>query len=337
MIRLERRPERDTAAFDVVFRELPARARAGLDNACVAPPETWQRFLDANVPFPTAFWIAASDGRPCGRIGASLSPTRPGVGTLGFFEVAPGSGADAVASALVEAARAWLRARGARQVYGPVNFSTWFAYRLRTDHEPRAFLWEPTNPPSYVGHLQAAGLAEVATYHTEAVRGTAGLAAASAPAHAAALATGFRFEALAGPALAESMGTLHALSLAGFADNFLFEPISLTMFEALYAPVLTAARVFAHMVRAPDGAPAGFFFGFAQGEALVCKTATVLPAYRGRGLSNALLHLTCRDGAAAGLSDCIMACVKAGNRSEAYGRRAPRLWRHTYALYGQAL
>ena len=86
------------------------------------------------------------------------------LGQVGFFE----SEDDAEAArALFEAAFMWLRARGARQVTGPMNGGAHRAHRLMTRGFERApFLFEPRNPAYYPRLFESAGFAPVHTWRT---------------------------------------------------------------------------------------------------------------------------------------------------------------------------
>lgn len=71
------------------------------------------------------FFLALRDGRPAGRISAQLCQLRSaryqdGVGQFGMLEAEDDA---EVMAALVDAAGAWLRQRGARHIQGPFNLS----------------------------------------------------------------------------------------------------------------------------------------------------------------------------------------------------------------------
>ena len=104
------------------------------------------------------------DGRPVGRIGASLNPrlvdrTGAVIGQVGYFECVNDAG---VAGALIEAGIAWLRAQGAGEIIGPMNGGAHRTHRLMTrgfDHEP--FLFEPRNPPYYPALFEGCGFTPI--------------------------------------------------------------------------------------------------------------------------------------------------------------------------------
>ncbi len=106
-----------------------ARRLRGAEPCWVAPLEVERRLhLGPGNPYfrhaEAGFFVAWRDGAPVGRISAQLDslaqPTDgPRVGHFGFLEAAD----QAVMAALFEAAEAWLRARGAGRVVGPLSLS----------------------------------------------------------------------------------------------------------------------------------------------------------------------------------------------------------------------
>lgn len=297
----------------------------------------WARFLDLAPHGFAEFWVAFDGETPVGRVGASLMPSYPGTGAIGFFEVV-GARAD-VAKALLEAAEAWLKGKGVQQAVGPMNLNTWFPYRLRTDSHSESFGWEPNNPREYPQFFEAAGYSVCEHYHTVGSAGLGAYAEKTKGAYEAALAEGFTFRPFDGPNfLDREIPPLFELSMAGFKDNFLFEPITVQQFRELYVPIVKKMDFScAFFALSPEGKEAGFFFAFPDTSYLVFKSATVLDSYRGKGLSTAMTYLAAREGVARGLENFISALVRTGNRSESYAKKAAALWDHHYALYQKSL
>ncbi|MGH7323970.1 MAG: GNAT family N-acetyltransferase [Candidatus Rokuibacteriota bacterium] len=341
----------DQADFVEVFAELPGRARRDPYRAGLPPATWWTALLD--LPRPREFWIAETGGRAVGRVGASLSLTFPATGYLGFFELDVNDLArDAVAGALLDTARAWLGERGVRTIYGPLDLATWFNYRFRVpaegsaDEEAEAsFAWEPVNPPEYARWFAEAGFREAERYCSVGFRiddpalvdlvvATTGLA------HDQARDKGLSFRPLDAARLEAELAVLYALSMEAFGENFLFEPIPLEVFRALYvAGVARLAEPLIHFVLDPQGREAGFVFAFIDRGYAVIKTIAVRPQFRGRKVSTALMHLVFRDAAARGLHRAIAALVKTDSTSAILAARHERVqaWRHEYALYEQCL
>src|SRR5438093_1864997 len=101
-----------------------------------------------------------SGGRLAGRIVALLNPRLADasgqvVGQVGYFEAIDD---EQVAAGLFGAAFEWLRAAGAREVWGPMNGGAHRTHRLMTSgFDRRPYLFEPRNPPYYPRLFERAG------------------------------------------------------------------------------------------------------------------------------------------------------------------------------------
>ena len=108
-----------------------------------------------------------SDGRLVGRIAAIVNDgltigNGQVVGQVGYFEAVDD---DEVASNLFGAAFDWLRARGVRHVWGPMNGAAHRSHRLMTagfDRTP--FLFEPRNPAYYPALFERIGFTPCYTW-----------------------------------------------------------------------------------------------------------------------------------------------------------------------------
>jgi GNAT superfamily N-acetyltransferase len=113
-------------------------------------------------------FLALDQGGPTGRLAAFVNPrlTHDGepVGTVGLFEVLEDPD---TSERLLAAAFDWLRARGIRRVWGPMNFTIFHGYRFMTRGFERVpFYGEPYNRPSYPGHFERAGFRPMATWYS---------------------------------------------------------------------------------------------------------------------------------------------------------------------------
>jgi GNAT superfamily N-acetyltransferase len=111
-----------------------------------------------------ALWLALRGGRPVGRIAAIENRAHnefhgDRVGFFGFFETLDDQDA---ATALLDTAAAWLRARGLTVMRGPVSPSTNHECGLLVDgFESHPTFMTSWNPQYYAGLLEGAGLAGV--------------------------------------------------------------------------------------------------------------------------------------------------------------------------------
>lgn len=320
--------------FARAFGELPEKLRA--QNAAVGlpPGAVWQRFLDLAPASHAEFWLAFAGAKPIGRIGASLLPRYPGSGAVGFFEATPDA-----EKPLLDAALAWLKGRGMTKAFGPLNLNTWFPYRFRTDDDERAFSWEPNQPESYPRAFREAGFTACEEYFSVGSAGLPAYVEKTEPAYRNALEKGYTFRPFDGTHLLEKeVPILFELSMAGFKDNYLFEPITLQAFRELYVPLAKKMDFSScFFAIAPNGKECGFFFAFPDREYLVFKSMTILDSCRGMGISNALTYLAAKLAVDRGLTRYVSALVRRGNRSESYQKKGETLWVHTYELMERSL
>jgi hypothetical protein len=148
------------------FLDLPYRLYRGNEH-WIAPLRMSQKdILDtARHPFyktaDVEMFLAERDGKVVGRIMAILNHAHnefhgEKVGFFGFFEVERDVEA---ATALLDAARDWLRERGAEVLRGPVNPSTNYECALLIDgFDQDPVIMMSYNPPYYVEMLESYGL-----------------------------------------------------------------------------------------------------------------------------------------------------------------------------------
>ncbi len=341
------------AAFRTAFCSLPDRVRRDPFRPGSMPASVCARFLPTPVPPDREFWLCYHRGSPVARISANIPAGVAGTGYFGLLELDLEADFEAIATTLLDAACDWLRQRGIRRVVGPIALNTWFPYRLRLDDgDPRLFAWEPVNPPDYVQVVEAAGFSPLTGYTSTAFGNLAAVIDQLQPDYQRALADKYRFREFGRDPIEPHLPTLYRLSHAAFADNFLFEPIAQALFTEAYVAAAASGekRFLSWFVNDPQGEAVGFLHGFIdrafidekcrggdRETAIVLKSAGIVPAARGRGLSNALVYLALREGLALGADYAISALVRAGIQSESYARKGRFLWRHRYGLWHKIL
>ncbi len=302
-----------------------------------------------SMPFPKAreFWLAVSnDGSVLGQVGASLSLHHPGTGYVGFYSLRDPLD-ETTASLLLDEACRFLKASGANRAVGPMHLNTWLPYRFALPSSgPGPFMWEPGNHPNDPVLWKKNGFTREMLYASQGHDGLGQLVSAMKPAWDKARALGFSFRNVDSERLLDQeLPILHRLSMAGFSDNHLFEPLPANLFRELYVPLAGKnARqnlALAAFVLSPEGEEVGFSFSFidpSHGKPrVVLKTATILPEFRGRGLSNALFYETLGSLDLTLHTEFVAALVKQGAQSESYGKHCPMLWRHEYELLVRSL
>ena len=162
-----------TKADQTAFVDLPFRLYAGDPNW--VPPlkmDVWGLITPSKNPWfehgEAQLFLAARDGRFTGRISAHIDhlaqkqPVEqgmgPGTGFWGFLEAE----GEADASALLEAAETWLRAKGCTKSMGPFSFSYWDEIGLLVEgHDHAPVVMMAYNGPDHQSWVEGAGYAGV--------------------------------------------------------------------------------------------------------------------------------------------------------------------------------
>ncbi|WP_141731964.1 GNAT family N-acetyltransferase [Oligoflexus tunisiensis] len=237
---------------------------------------------------------------------------------------------------------ALLRAFGdkhaARKLVGPINGLTWFNYRLRVDDDHRAYPWEPVRQPQLQKFLEAHQFESDAHYTSICTRGLQKFMSETAADLAKVTGNGITItRAYPDQMTPAQFREIHELSLAGFAGNYLFSPISFEAFASLYLAGKSDKPSCLLLATNDKQKIIAYALGFIEDNQLVYKTVTTDPAWRKQGISNALFHGIAKE-IAAGLADCyISALVFKGLASESYARHGETIWEHQYILLSRTM
>ncbi len=254
-------------------------------------------------------------------------PGRPDAvaGRIGHAAWASGD----VGEELVRAGLDDLSANGCTIALGPLDGSTWFAYRVVTDEAPGGvrqppFWLEPTLPAVVAESLGAVDFEPMEHYLSSLVE--------ALPDEAARLATDLRqlredgtdvrpFDAERGE---EELEALYPLLLRSFADNPFYTPLDRGRFLASYRALLPHVDPDLILVAERDRQPVGVALGLpdlaqaARGEAVdtvIVKTLAVDPDERGAGLGGTLVRAVQEAARGQGLTRAIHALMHAENTS----------------------
>lgn len=265
---------------------------------------------------------------------------------------------------------AWARSHGATRIYGPINFTTFGANRLRTDaFEHGAFPGEPWNPPYYPALMEQLGF-EVRYRYLSTFARVGDILPAIKKDYLRVrpqLEKAIRFTEMTPAFWLSHLDELYGFVGEVFGANFAYTPISLDTFRMACGEDF--ARRFCPrtsiLAQSLDGRIAGFFlvypdYGPLMRRALpdplppeqatheqafdrlplprlaLAKTGGVHPDFRSFGLFTAMgCELTLR---AEGLYDEIAGTlVREDNASLNFAARHGQSRRHHYALYGSTI
>lgn len=238
-------------------------------------------------------------------------------------------------AALLKQANEQLKQEGFDAVIGPMDGDTWHSYRAVTqsDGSP-AFLMEPQSGTHDVAALEAAGFQPISGYVSSRTQTEHGISKRRGGRK------GLEIQTWDGEAPEAFFGDVYDFSLAGFARNRFYKPISKETFLGMYMPYVPfLKRELILFARRDSGALAGFLFGipdFSQGPQT--KTA-ILKTYASSvfGAGHLLADVFHRNALELGLTTTIHALMHEDNiarqRSEKLGGSIFR----RYHLFGHVL
>ncbi len=166
---------------------------------------------------------------------------------------------------LFQAIKEWTRSLGAKDIYGPINFTTFGPYRLRLTAEEKAipFPGEPYNHPYYPELMSKMGFQLQQKYITQVFSPAQQQIGYKhfLPIQEKLINQGFVFSPLGQDLWMENLAELHLLVDSIFADNFAYTPISYQSFIKACGQsfIRKACPQTSMMVFAPDNSIAGFF------------------------------------------------------------------------------
>lgn len=301
--------------------------------------ETWRR------DSPDDHWLVERDGVVVAR--ASLwwrhVPVLPGerVGLVGHY-----AAADAAAgAALLRHAVAVLASNGCTIAVGPLDGSTWHAYRLVTERgtEPPYFL-EPDTPDDWPTHFAATGFDVRAEYTSALVSPIPPSPPAMDEVARRLEQQGYRLRPVDASRAASELDALYDVSIAAFAENFLYTPIGREAFRAQYGAILPRIDPRLVLLAEHAGTVVGYVFVVpdllehartGRARTAIVKTLAVHPAHNGRGLGGLLVDRVQRAAADLGFTRVIHALMFASNRSQQISRHYGTPFRR-YALFSRA-
>lgn len=245
---------------------------------------------------------------------------------------------------LLEHACQRLAGQGIEYVIGPMDGSTWRNYRLVTHHGAHSpFFLEAYTPCDWPAIFAATGFTTIATYSSAQTVDLHYPDPSAQKFAARAEALGLSIRPFDVGRMQEELTALYTVSVQSFAHNFLYAPIALSDFLALYAPLTPYLAPDLFLLAEQAGQLVGFVFAIpdyqqkARGEAMdtvIIKTLARLPGRAYAGLGSYLAQELHRRAAQQGYRSVIHALMHDVNASRTISNKSAQTIRQ-YALYGK--
>ena len=278
------------------------------------------------------FW-SATDGKYFGRIGAFILPEQ-GEGFIGWYECDRN---DAVSNSLFDAAVTWLKSSKCKSILGPINGTTWHAYRFNLTGAVPKFTGEPFQPMYYVDQWMKQSFLPVIFYKSTFSPIDQMQIPSWEEMHRQLQPLGIKLIDLT-PAYYEiNKSSLHVLLCESFKPNPFFTIISLNTFIELYDSVVK--NIPAGFLYALDsgGVPVGIALTYpdrlGDKAKLVVKTFAVHPQWQGKGLGWLLGKLPYTIARQHGLELVVHALMFGQNRSAYMSQKLGMVATQEYAVF----
>ena len=218
-----------------------------------------------------------------------------------------------------------LEKTGATIVIGPIDGSTWRSYRLITERGTRPpFFLELDHPDDWPDHFSQVGFTSLATYFSSEVYDLTVRQPKYVALEKRLVDAGTTIRTIDPDRFDEELARVHELSLLAFANNYLYSPIDLESFLAMYTPI--RERLVPELVLlAENGSELlGFAFGIPDllqaqtGErvdTMILKTLAVRPGRAAAGLGGLLMEHSHLAAHAIGMTRAIHALMHETNKS----------------------
>lgn len=334
--------------FDETFSQFQPGLPAESVSGRIQYTQHLLRFADNRN---SEFWYATQSGSPnvIARLGADL---RASEGTIGFLEAQSTNDGSAAALELLDLATQWLGKRGAKLVYGPADFNSWFNYRLKLQQQSGLnesnHPWEPRASIQHEELFQSSGFKESLQYSSyffdlkDVTQWKLHMGHLRAD-YSKALDSGFRIRSLhKGQEISKDVHAIFEISNIAFSNQPLFEQIPYELFSAITLPALTQFNANPSRICIDkNGKAVGFLFAFLLNDLIVYKSVAVLPEFQTLGIGNAMTMELCQFGYENQKTRCVGALIRHGNRSEMFGKSFEKIvkssGRNDYILLSRAI
>ncbi|TND08134.1 MAG: hypothetical protein FD123_2528 [Bacteroidetes bacterium] len=284
--------------------------------------------------------VAIADNMPIGRCAIyrnpHLAPDGKTTLILGNYECQDDM---EVASVLLQAAKNKAKEEGAEMLIGPMNGSTWDAYRFCTNLQNGLFFLEPFHHHWYISQWEQNGFTAFANYISTIDRSLVHDSQEVLAREKEMTAQGIRFRSISLEHYESELQHLFDFCKKTFGGNFLYSPVSREVFFEKYMAVKPFI-VEDHVIIAeyPDRSIAGFGFSFpdhacSSEKRLVLKTLARDQQPATKGLGNVLGNMLTRLAKEKGYTSVIHALMHVDNRSTGLSGKYSGEPFKEYALY----
>jgi hypothetical protein len=320
-----------------LMKAVTQRVSGYLENQML-PGETF------NSDFLVHGFVAMRDGQPVARAALynnpSLEYNEKHAWCAGNYEAVDDPLA---ATTLLAHLAAFAKIHGARYLMGPMNGSTWDAYRFNTDDQLPPFFLEPRHPIYYNDHFLMADFAVIARYHSNIATAIPETDPALITREHALRGMGVSFREIDLNHYEDELKRIHAFNAIAFSSNFLYTPIDPEAFLKKYAGVSRVLNPRLTMLAEDRQSNLiGYYFCVDDllnpgQKSLIFKTLVRHPAAEWRGLGHVMGNIIYRKALEMGYETFIHPFIYNQGTSVTLSRDFEGKHYRSYVLYGKEI
>ena len=281
--------------------------------------------------------VICQEGEDLGRVLAFRFGNKPETGYLGWYEC---DNNDALASQLLTEAEDWLKDIGAKEIFGPMNGSSWGAFRFNMIADKPLFATEPYQPLYYLDQWKNAGFELEVEYETHLVPKDISVPMTLEEVNGLAMMVGVKFSTWPTD-LAQNEAKLkdmHEFFHSCFKDNPLYRPISFETYQQV-STKLEEIIDFDHsfLVSDKEGKPVSVLISYRDvyntlyeegklkdevhnTKTLYMKTICTAPQWRGNHISRVLVNYGFNVAFDNGYKEVVFGTMMKENNSAKYSK-----------------
>lgn len=297
--------------------------------------------FDSENPFLHSCYVLLQEQQAVGRFAIYINPAlrcdgNPSI-CIGAYACYPD---DNIAMTLMQHAKRICKELGYNYAVGPMNGSTWDAYRFSLNEDKDSFLMDVHQPSYYNSQFTNSGFEQIASYKSNVLIDLSFDQTQLDKFESYFLNKGACFRNISMTKVEDELYDIARFCNQAFADNFLFTETDPAEFIRKYmkaAPYFDPSLIW--IVENDEGAIQALLFAIPDkldpsGETLIIKTMACLPNTKFRGVSTYLARKSKQIAVERGFKKIIHALFLDDNLSEKASKNMNAMTHKQYALYG---
>jgi hypothetical protein len=238
---------------------------------------------------------------------------------------------------LIKDAENWFKESNVNKYYAPMDFNTWYEYRIISDcFENPSFPSEKMYPDYYLTFVKKADFSPSINYYSYIITEVEPLMKHLKPYYNKTSKLGIQLSGISPGEKEKVLESIYDISKKTFKSAPLFEDINYKEFHSLYEPLISEIKERYILIAKRKDIIEGFIFSFPFKDKIVLKTLGVKPSSQGKYIAPALIYETYKRGCEDKFKAFIHAYMREGISTHIFSKRHGNIYRK-YTLYEKYL